>query len=103
MSTRYAKTLKTDLYDIRSYFALPCSLSTFTVNGFKAELRDFGETKDTDRKHAQPYCCKKMQFIAKRAPTKKVLAKYGIMPTEWREIAKALKEVLFVGECGWCE
>jgi len=103
------KSIKTDLFTIKTYDSLPCSTETFRIHGksapklgFAADSSDFGVTEDTNTKKAEPFGCGCMKFIPDRTPKAGVLEKYGITRKEWVEIKNALKEALFVGECGWC-
>jgi hypothetical protein len=83
------------------YHALPCSCETFTINGERADKDDFGSTCDMDPDNAPEYGCGNRLFIPKM-PTDEVLAKYFINLKEYAEICEKLKDMLAVGECGWC-
>jgi hypothetical protein len=83
------------------YHALPCSCETFTINGTRADKDDFGSTCDMNSENAPDYGCGNRQFVP-QMPTDEVLEKYGINLKEYAEICEKLKDMLDVGECGWC-
>lgn len=87
---------------IKPYWALPCSLEEFTINGIEADQSDFGCMDDTDTESAEPYGCGCMEFIPDVEPAEGVLEKYNITQKEFIEIQEMLKDKLFVGACGWC-
>ena len=103
------KRIKTDLFTIEPYDWQPCETKVFRIKGvgsgpigFKAEKTDFGIMEDVKSAKAEPFACKCMKFIPDRTPQVGVLEKYGITRKQWTEIKNALKEALFVGECGCC-
>lgn len=96
------KTIKTDLFTATRYDWSPCDLKTFRIKGVRADKHDFGYMEDAKRAKAEPFACKCMKFFPDRTPQTGVLKKYGITRAEWTEIKKALKEFLYVGECGCC-
>ena len=96
------REFKTDWFSMKTFDFLPCSLAKFRIKGKDAELSDFGSMDDAKSDKAEPYCCACMRFFGDRTPKAGVLAKYGITRKEWTEIKAALKEVMFVGECGFC-
>ena len=79
-----------------------CSLEIFTINGIKADERDFGEQYDADPDNADEYACANMKFFPK-LPTSEVLKKYNITVDEYKEICEKLDKELSFGECGWCQ
>jgi len=83
------------------YHALPCSCETFTINGQDADSSDFGSTVDMDPENAPDYGCGNRIFVP-QMPTEEVLEKYSITLKEYAEICEKLKDMLAVGECGWC-
>lgn len=90
--------MKTDLFEIKTYHALPCATEIFTVKGKDANDEDFGDT-DCYGSCMNNSCTHK--FIPK-LPTDEVLKKYDINLAEYKEICEALEEELFVCGCGWC-
>jgi hypothetical protein len=95
--------VKTDLFYMKTY-TIPCELDTFRVNGKAADVNDFGESRDTGTKpdgEWEPVCVYR-KFFTFRKPPVGVLEKYEITLAKWREVGKALKKVLSVGECSWC-
>lgn len=91
-----------ELFKITKSKYSPCSLTSFKVKGKDAELSDFGEMKDVNKEHAEPYACKCMKFILTRIFRQNILDKYNITYAEFFEIGEALEDALFVGECGYC-
>ena len=91
------------LYEmIKDKKGMPCEFKKFKVKGKPAIISDFGEMKDTDSKHAQPYSCKCMKFIPAKHIKQYVLDKYNITYAEALEICDELESKLNVGECGYC-
>lgn len=86
---------------IKPFYALPCSLEVFTINGKGADPDDFGDMYDHDTESSEPYACTDMHFDPK-SPTKKVLDKYNITKEEYYNICNELECKLHVGCCGWC-
>ena len=99
MSTEKKK--KTDLFYMRAYTGLPCTLEEFTIKGQAADDGDFGHGGDQGHQQ-EPYTCDDHRFIADRRPKPGVLEKYKITRDEFDSICEALEEVLYVGSCGWC-
>ena len=88
---------KLDL-EIETYYALPCSLEVFKINGKDADLEDFGTTC-TCGDCMLSECCSEFEKIK---PTSEVLQKYGISGSQFYQICAELKEKLHVEYCGWC-
>lgn len=88
---------KLDL-EIQTYYALPCSLEVFKINGQDADLEDFGSTC-TCGDCMLSECCSDFKKIK---PTSKVLQKYRISGSQFYQICDELKEKLHVEYCGWC-
>jgi hypothetical protein len=87
---------------IKPYDALPCSLSTFTINGVDADKVDFGETvSDGCPNDCEGYDCHNNHFEAGSIDAS-VLKKYKITRQEAKEIQERLENALRVGDCGWC-
>lgn len=87
--------------EIKPYYALPCSLEVFTINGKEADESDFGDSGDDSPGTAEPYGCGDHRFHGKM-PTQKILDKYKISVDEYSTIVSELEEKLAVGSCGWC-
>lgn len=96
--------IKTDWFAIKREKFSPCELDSFRIKGKSASADDFGESRDTGHKDPEEWepVCVNRKFFPFSKPAKAVLEKYGITSTEWREVAKALKKALNVGECSWC-
>nr|DAU11684.1 MAG TPA: hypothetical protein [Bacteriophage sp.] len=90
---------------IESFYALPCELKVFTINGKKANSFDFGMTsdhkEDYDDDEIAAYCCCDRYFESV-CPTEKVLRKYNITKKEYYDICRELENKLHVDRCGWC-
>ena len=89
--------MKLEIKPMSSY----CALSTFRINGIKADYNDFGYTEDIAPDRAEPYGCGNMQFIPDKNPQDGILEKYGITEDEWLRVLKEL-DCLSFGHCGWC-
>ena len=97
-------------YEIKPYYALPCELEVFTINGIKADKNDFGTSGDNpdpwdDSDYGddiETWGCKNYIFIPNTKPQEGVLERYGITFEEWKEICDQLECKLHVGTCGWC-
>ena len=88
---------------IKPYYALPCELETFTINGKDAYKNDFGYSTDFgDELNRYEYGCGNMKFISYDTPIEGLLEEYGITINEYNEICEMLEVNLHVGECGWC-
>jgi hypothetical protein len=83
------------------YGALPCSLTIFTIKDKPADQDDFIEMNDDGSDYAEDYACGCMVPHSVKA-TEKVLKKYDITLSEFNEIVEQLKDILYVGSCGWC-
>lgn len=79
-----------------------CYTPVFRINGKSATSDDFGEKYDRSPETAEDYACGNMRFT-RIPPTETVLAKYGITPEEYAEIASQLEEGLSFGCCGLCQ
>ena len=86
--------------EVKAYGAL-CSLSTFEINGIKAEADDFGDQEDEDKENAEDYGCGNMKF-RRNTSTEKTLEKYNISRDEYAEVCDRLEDLLSFGQCGWC-
>lgn len=86
------------------YGGLPCELMTFTINGMKADIDDFGCSFDSDWENAEPYCCGCHIFERCKTAQQMQLAmeKYDLTAKEYDDICEQLEDVLYVGSCGWC-
>ena len=89
---------------IEPFYALPCELEVFTINGKKADSFDFGMTSDHKEDYDDElavYCCYDVYFESE-PPTEEVLHKYNITEEEYYDICHELENKLHVGSCGWC-
>lgn len=86
---------------IEPFYALPCELKIFTINGKDADSRDFGDTLDHITEEREPYCCSNKYFEQKPS-TREVLDKYNITEEEYHNICNELENKLYVGACSWC-
>ena len=100
-----SKSIKTSFFSVKAFDSYPCELETFAIRGKHANWEDFGTSRDagtkSDPEDWEPVCAC-MKFFPSSKPKKGVLEKYNITEAEWREICKALKDVLRVGECSMC-
>jgi hypothetical protein len=88
---------------IKPYYALPCELETFTINGKDAYKDDFGySTNSGDGLNILEYGCGNMKFISYDTPIEGLLEEYEITMNEYNKICEMLEAKLYVGECGWC-
>lgn len=78
-----------------------CAPDVFTINGVKADYRDFGEKADRDPENAEEYGCGDMRFIGK-AHSREVLDKYHITESEYVEVVAELERKLSFGNCVCC-
>ena len=102
-----SKYIKTELFSAKAYTGLPCELEIFRVKKVRgADKDDFGASREFGKKKGRLYgwepVCVNRKFVPKARPAKGVLEKYGITLDEYREIGKALKDILYVGECSLC-
>lgn len=88
--------------EIKTYSCSPCRTERFVINGIDANVDDFGEMDDTDRRNAEPYGCGCMEFIPDETCMKDAVKKYNITEAEFFEVQHKLMEKLHVGSCGWC-
>jgi len=78
-----------------------CSTRMFTINGKRAESRDFGDQYDANTEEAEEYGCGDMQFF-RRESYKEILDKYKITEEEYDKVCDKLSHLLSFGRCGWC-
>ena len=86
---------------IEPFYALPCCLKVFTINGKTADQDDFGNVYDHNEEAKEPYGCGNMYFESK-LPTSDLLKHYNITVDEYNTICTELENKLYVGKCGWC-
>ena len=87
---------------IKPYHGLPCELEIFTINGIKANQRDFGNNEDRAPEEGDIYGCGHRTFEADRHKASKCMKKYNITIDEFNKICDELEDKLYVGACGWC-
>lgn len=72
-----------------------------TVKGKKADIEDFGNTRDIEEDKSPPFGCGNMFFeVYEESP--EILEKYGITVEEYDEIGATLQKWLTIGCCDWC-
>lgn len=86
--------------DLQFYDAL-CATSLFTVNGIRADSRDFGDQWDDSPLDDSAEGCGDMRFV-RRPASPEVLAKYSITTAEYELVAGQLEAGLSFGRCSWC-
>lgn len=79
------------------------SFRVFTINDIKANVDDFGVSKDWKPENAPDYGCGHRAFHAFNYLDKKVLDKYHINESEWQLICNMLEDELYIGCCNYCE
>jgi hypothetical protein len=93
------KDKKTKVVIVSGSKYMPCSLSSFVVNGIDADQDDFGDIEQDPQE--EQYTCDNRRFVSK-LPTQIVLDKYKIDLPDYSEICDELKSTLYVGHCGMC-
>lgn len=78
-----------------------CEPRRFTINGIRANYRDFGAKADTAPDANHPNCCGNLVFEP-IAPAPAVLAKYGITAREYETVAAMLRQSISFGTCRMC-
>ena len=84
---------------IENIHSLPCCLATFTVNGKKADLNDFGSKISNDGSPMKNECS--YHFYPKEQ-TQEILNKYEIDANDYQIICDRLVRTLQINGCGWC-
>lgn len=82
-------------------FSSLCRMSSFVVNGIRADAYDFGDSYDDDPENAVDCGCGYRVFKG-FPPRKEVLKKYNISEKEYSEIVDKLESGLSFGNCGLC-
>lgn len=88
--------------DICAYDALPCSIPLiYFLNDVRFDKDYFGETYHVSDGN---YGCADAHFepFYEEEKINDALSKYNICKEEYCEIAEFLKDILYVGYCGWC-
>lgn len=92
------------IIEVEPYYAFPCKLQTFSIDGKDANQYDFGRNRDHDLWNAEPYgcACNKFERIDNPSEISETMKRYSLTREEFDEICSILENVLYVGCCGWC-
>lgn len=92
--------------ELKSYYALPCEMEIFTINGQEAEVSDFGftsrySTADNDEA-MERWGCPHRVWRRNIDTCEMALHKYNITYSDWNLICDKLECMLTFDNCGWC-